>query len=293
MVNYYKNKAAVCVFALPALLVFTIVVFWPILQTLQRSFYEWNGLGSGSFIGTANYERLLEDNIFYTSVKNGLLFALVLVVFQIGIGTVLALAVSDNTFRGKKILRTSYFIPVVLSTTVVCQLWLLMYNSQYGMINNFFSLLGLSYQQDWLNSKATAIFAIAIVNAWQYMGYHFSILFTAIKSIPENYYEAAIIDGAGKFKAHLKVTLPLLAETYRFCLIWAITGGLGAFSQIFIMSNGGPGTMTYTLTFLMYRSAFKMNEFGYGCASAMVLVAEALLATFIINKLVARERITY
>jgi raffinose/stachyose/melibiose transport system permease protein len=91
----------------------------------------------------------------------------------------------------------------------------------------------------------------------------------------------------------MAVTLPLLAETYKFCLVLAITGGLNAFAQMLIMTNGGPGTTTYTLTFLMYRSAFRVGEFGYGCASAAVLVLECLLVTLAINKFVAREKITY
>jgi raffinose/stachyose/melibiose transport system permease protein len=250
-------------------------------------------LSAGTFIGLKNYTRLFHDRIFWVSFKNGLIFAAVLVVFQIGLGTLLALLVSDAAVKGRKFLRISYFIPVVLSVTVVCQLWLSVYNGQYGLINKLFELLGLSYRQDWLSSEKTAIIAIALVNAWQFMGYHFALLLAAVKSVPEQYMEAARIDGASKFRAHMAVTLPLLAETYKFCLVLAITGGLNAFAQMLIMTNGGPGTTTYTLTFLMYRSAFRVGEFGYGCASAAVLVLECLLVTLAINKFVAREKITY
>lgn len=293
MEKYLKNRTAICIFTLPTLILFTIIVFYPITQTFYRSLFNWNGLGNAKFILFDNYTRLFKDDLFYKALVNGLIFAAVLVVFQIGIGTVLALVVSDQTVRGRKFLRITYFIPVVLSVTVVCQLWLSIYNGEYGMFNRLMERMGTEYRQDWLSDEKTAIFAIAVVNAWQYMGYHFALLFAAIRSIPEHYYEAARIDGAGKFRAHLAVTIPLLAETYKFCLVLAVTGGLNAFAQMFIMTGGGPGNATYTLTYMMYRSAFRINEYGYGCASAAFLVIECLVATIIINKLIARERITY
>ncbi|HHW00344.1 MAG TPA: sugar ABC transporter permease [Clostridiaceae bacterium] len=293
MHKYLKNKVAIIVFTLPALVVFSIIVFYPIIQTFYKSMFDWNGLGKGTFIFLDNYVRLLGDRLFYTSLRNGLIFAAVLVILQIGIGTFLALAVSDVTLKGRSFLRVTYFIPVVLSITVVCQLWLSIYNEELGLINKLMEQLGLSYRQHWLSSEKGAIYAIAVVNAWQYMGYHFALIFAAVKSLPEQYFEAARIDGAGKIKAHLNITIPLLYETYKFCLILAITGGLNAFANMFIMTNGGPGDATYTLTFLMYRSAFRVNEFGYGCAAAAVLVIECLLATIIINKLFGREQITY
>ncbi|MCG8500536.1 MAG: sugar ABC transporter permease [Firmicutes bacterium] len=293
MEKYLRDRTAIAVFILPTLLLFTIVVFNPILQTFYRSMFEWDGLSEAQFIFFDNFTRLFQDRLFYDSMYNGLLFAAVLVVLQIGIGTFLVLAVTDSAIKYRKFLRISYFIPVVLSITVACQLWLSVYNGEYGLLNKFFETLGISYRQDWLNSEKGAIFAIAVVNAWQYMGYHFAILLAAVKSIPEQYFEAARIDGAGKVRAHLSITLPLLVEAYRFCFVLAITGGLNAFANMFIMTGGGPGTATYTLTYMMYRSAFRVNEFGYGCASATMLVVQCLIATIIINKLFGRESVTY
>jgi len=231
--------------------------------------------------------------LFFTSLNNGLIFAAIITITQIGLGTILAFAVADASFKGRKLLRISFFIPVVLSVTVVCQLWLSMYNSEYGLINKIFELIGLEYKQDWLSDSKTAIIAIAFVNAWQYMGYHFALLLAGVKSIPEQYMEAARIDGATKLQAIIKINIHMMAETYKFCLVFAITGGLNAFANMFIMTSGGPGTSTYTLTYLMYRSAFRVGEFGYGSAAAAILVLECLLATLIINRLIARDRISY
>jgi len=293
MNKYMGNKTAILLFTLPTLLLFTVLVFWPIIQVFYRSMFEWDGLTPGTFIFLDNYKRLFQDPLFYKSLYNGFIFAVILAVLQIGIGTVLALTISENWIRGRKFLRISYFIPVVLSITVVCQLWLAMYNAEYGMINKIFAALGLDYRQDWLSDTKTAIYAIAIVNAWQYMGYHFALLLAAARSIPEHFLEAARIDGAERWKAHWKISIPLMQETYKFCLVLAITGGLNAFANMYIMTSGGPGTSTYTLTYMMYRSAFRVGEFGYGTASAAMLVIECLIVTFAINRLVARERLVY
>lgn len=293
MNKFLGNKTAILLFIMPALLLYTVMVFYPIAQTFFRSMYEWDGLSEGTFIWFDNYTRLFQDSLFFTSVYNGLIFAVIITITQIGIGSILAFAVADTKFKGRKILRISFFIPVVLSITVVCQLWLSIYNGEYGLINKVFELLGLEYKQDWLSSSKSAIIAIAFVNAWQYMGYHFALLLAGVKSVPEQYMEAARIDGATKLQAILKINIPMMAETYKFCLVFAITGGLNAFANMFIMTSGGPGTSTYTLTYLMYRSAFRVGEFGYGSAAAAVLVIECLIATLIINRLIARERISY
>lgn len=280
-------------FVSPACLIFTVMVFYPILCMILKSFTNWDGLNQSDFIGLKNYTALFQDPIFYTAVKNGLIFAGVILVVQISVATVLALSMLDTDLRLKRFLRISYFIPVVLSVTVVCQLWLSLLNADYGMFNKIFEFMGLSYRQNWLSGENTAIFAVIASNAWQYMGYHFILLLTAARSVPEQYFEAARIDGCSKWTAHLRITIPLMQESYKFCIVLAVTGGLNAFSNMYIMTKGGPGTATYTLTYLMQRSAFKIGEYGYGCATAVVLLLECLFATMVVNRFVARETVTY
>lgn len=293
MQSFFSNKKAIAIFVLPSLLLFTIIVFYPLAQIFIKSFYDWNGLSKGTFIGLENYTRLFEDTTFKISIKNGLIFAAFLTIYQIGLGTVLAFAASNIKTKAGGFFRIVYFLPVVLSVTVVCQLWLSVFNSEYGLLNKIFEMIGMAFSQDWLSERDNAIYVVAFVNAWHYLGYQFALILAGIKSIPSHYYEAAQIDGASPFQAHLKITVPMLAETYRFCLVLAITGGLNAFTQMFIMTNGGPGTSTYTLTYMMYSSAFRASEYGYGMASASFLVIECLIATIVINKLIAKENIVY
>lgn len=277
------NKKVIALFVLPTLILFTVIVFYPIVQTFYRSFFDWNGLNKAEFTGLENYKELFQDDLFFESMKNGLIFAGILVVFQVGMATILTMILMNRKIRFQRFFRSAYFIPAVLSVTVVCQLWSAIYNPEWGLINKIFSLFGLSYRQNWLSSISLAIVAVAFVNVWQYMGYQICIIYSSAKAIPEEYMEAAKIDGASELQMDRHILLPMLKDTFKMSFIFAITGGLNAFAHMSILTKGGPGTSTYTLTYMTFRNAFTVGSFGYGCTSAMLLVAQCLLATLIIN----------
>lgn len=293
MKKYLGNKRVIIFLIAPAMILISVMVLYPMLVLVVHSFTEWDGLNPATFNGISNYIKLFKDPIFYTGLTNGLIFAGLQALIQIPLATLLAFAVKHSGRIEKKFFRISYYIPAVLSITVVSQLWLSMYNADNGLINKLFELLGISYRQNWLGDEHWAIVAITMVNIWQFTGYQFILLLSAVNSIPDHYFEAARIDGCTKAQAHIKITIPLMQETYKYCLIIAITGGLNAFASMNIMTGGGPGTSTYTLTYLMYRSAFKIGNYGYGCTSAVMLVVQCLIVSIIINRLVARERIVY
>lgn len=277
------NKRIIALFTFPALALFTVIVFYPILQTFYRSFFDWNGLTAPTFTGLKNYKKLFADNLFYESMKNGLLFAGILVVFQVGLATIFALILMNPKIRAKRFFRSAFFIPAVLSVTVVCQLWGAIYNPEWGLINKIFDLFGSSFRQDWLSSMDCAIVAVAFVNVWQFAGYQLCIIYSNAKSIPEEYMEAAKIDGATQLQLSRYILIPLLKSTYKMSFIFAITGGLNAFAHMNILTKGGPGTSTYTLTYMTFRSAFTVGKYGYGCTSAVLLVIQCLVATVLIN----------
>ena len=293
MKKYLGNKRVIIFLIAPTMILISVMVLYPMLVLVVHSFTEWDGLNPATFNGISNYIKLFKDPIFYTGLKNGLIFAGLQALIQIPLATLLAFAVKHSGRIEKKFFRISYYIPAVLSITVVSQLWLSMYNADNGLINKLFELLGISYRQNWLGDEHWAIVAITMVNIWQFTGYQFILLLSAVNSIPDHYFEAARIDGCTKAQAHIKITIPLMQETYKYCLIIAITGGLNAFASMNIMTGGGPGTSTYTLTYLMYRSAFKIGNYGYGCTSAVMLVVQCLIVSIIINRLVARELIVY
>ncbi len=282
MKKYMGNKLAIFLFVLPALAIFIIFDFCPIIQVFAYSFTDWNGLTTPTFLGLKNYIDLFNDRVFYTSNRNQLIFAVIITLYQMFFATVFAITISDKKMKGRKFLRVAYFIPVILSVTVVCQLWSAILSGQ-GLLNKLFETFGSDYTQNWLGDRYKAIYVIAFVNAWQWMGYQFALIVAGIKSIPADYYEAAKIDGCSNVKAHMKITIPLLAETYKFCLIISLTGGIKAFTEMNILTGGGPNKSTFTLTYMMYNAAFKKSDYGYGLASASIMVIECMLVMLLIN----------
>ena len=270
MKRYLSNRWAIIAFIAPALLLFGTFVFFPLIQVFVYSFTEWDGVNPATFTGLDNYRKLFSYSAFKVANLNGLKFGAVITVYQIVLATIFAIAVSDKRVRCRKFFRTAYFIPVVLSVTVVCQLWTSIMEPTNGLINAIARAMGLDWQQNWLGKRYEAIYAIAFVNAWQWMGYQFALIVAGIKSIGEEYYEAAEIDGATALKSHWYITLPLLKDTYNFCLLISVTGS-------------GPGTATYTLTYIMYRQAFVSHKYGYGLASAAILVLECLAVILVLN----------
>jgi len=295
MNSYLNKKTAIFIFVFPFLALYTSIMAYPILQVFIKSFYNWDGITEPIFTGFDNYKALWSDPDFLPSLKNGLIFAGVILIYQQGVATILAFlfTMKGLHLRGSKFFKTSFFIPVVLSVTVVGQLWVQIYNYEHGLLNRILGLFGENFKHAFLSDPNSAIYAVAFTNGWQFMGMMFVFIYTAIKSIPEQYFEAAIIDGASPFTLHRKITLPLLQETYKFTIVMSITGGLKAFDNMFVMTGGGPGGSTMTLTYMMFKSAFQKGEFGYGSASAVILVIECLLFLVLINKFVARDRIIY
>lgn len=293
MKKVFGNKTAILVFTMPTLLIFTIVIFFPILRTLAMSFYDWDGLNKPDFISFDNYARIFKSSDFLISTKNSIIFSLFITIYQIGLGSVMAVLISNKKLPGKKIFRSSYFIPVVLSVTVVSQLWLSIYHTEFGLLNKLFEILGLSYRQSWLSQFDTAIFAVAVTDAWKGMGYHMVIIYAGLKGIPEHYLEAATIDGASPVRKFFSVTLPLMAETYKICLMLCLTFGFRVFEQVFIMTRGGPGNATSTMAMMLYKAVFSLQKFGYGCAIAIVIVIQCIIVMLAINRFIARERVTY
>lgn len=283
------DKKAIFVFTMPCIMFFGLIAFYPVLQTTVKSFYDWDGLTAGSFTGLENYSRLFQDRVFLRSFRNGLTVACVLVVLEVGLGLFLTLVLMNPKIKCRKFIKSSLFIPVVLSVTVVCQLWSSILNPEIGLINRIFEMLGFSWQQDWLSDKTFAIYIIALVNAWQYMGYQFVIIYSSANAVPTDYLEAASIDGAGRWQINFHILLPMLKDTLRTCMIFAVTGGFNIYAQMQLLTKGGPGTATYSLTYMTFRSAFKLRKYGYGCASAVLLILQCLLAIGVIN-LVLGER---
>lgn len=280
------NKKYIAIFVLPAFIVFLLIVAVPLVISGVYSLVQYDGMGSMSFIGLKNYADLfLADKYFSKALLNSLILAAASVFIQLPLSLLLALTLAKGV-KGEKFFRTVYFVPVVISGMVIGQLWMKIFNSEYGILNIFIRFLGFrDFEFAWLSTPSTAFLATVIPSIWQYIGYHMLILYAGIKSIPGDYYEAARIDGATNGQIARKITLPLLAPVLKICTVFALTGSLRAFDLIYVMTSGGPNHASEVPATLMYNNLFRRGLYGYGSAQAFFIVLECLLFTLIVNRM--------
>lgn len=287
------NKVAIALFVLPPLLLFSGLLIVSIICSAYYSTLDWSGFGEGVFIGLGNYQEMFSSDIFCSSVKNSLLLAFITLMIQLPIALIFALILAAG-IKGESVYRTIYFVPVTLSTVVIGQLWLKIYNPNYGVLNVLLRSLGLdSWTQNWLGDVNTALFSAFVPIIWQHIGYHMLLLYTAIKSIPKDIYESASIDGATGAKAAIKITLPLITPTLKICAIFVITGSLKAFDMIYVLTNGGPVNSTEVPSSLMFNNIFNINRYGYGSSIAIFILVECVLIAFLLQKFVKTKQVEY
>lgn len=281
-----SRKSYIAIFILPALLLFVGFTIIPLIISGTYSLFDYDGIGTMSFVGLRNFIDLFQkDRYFGKAVINSLILVAASLVIQLPVSMALALTLSRGV-KGEKFFRTVYFLPVVISSMVIGQLWMKIFNSEYGLLNSLLHGLGWTdFNYSWLSNPKTAFLSTVVPAVWQYIGYHMLIFYAGIKSISTDYYEAAQIDGATKWQVTRKITLPLLAPTIKTCMIFSVTGSLKAFDLIYVMTGGGPNHASEVPATLMYNNLFRKGLYGYGSAQAFFVVIESLLFTFILNRM--------
>ncbi len=225
------------------------------------------------------------------SVKNSSILALLSVFIQLPIALVLALILSRG-IKGDKFFRTVYFIPVIISTVVIGQLWMKIYNSDYGLLNTVLGKIGLKFlQNQWIGNTKTALGAVFVAILWQYIGYHMLLMYASAKSISPELYEAATIDGANELTIASRITIPLIKPILKVCVVFAVIGSFKAFDLIYVVTHGGPLHASEVPTTLMYTTIFTRYQYGYGSAMAIFIIAECLLCTGLIQKLFGKDTV--
>ncbi len=282
-----KDKKAIFLFTFPTFIIFTLIVVLPIFFSIHYSTLKWDGFSQGIMVGFSNYKKLFVNNTdgFMQSVLNSIILALISVGIQLPIAMLLALILARG-IRGERFFRTVYFIPVILSTVVIGQLWSKIYNADYGMLNTVLKAIGLGKcSHAWLADTHTALTAVFIVMLWQYIGYYMLLMYAGAKSISPDIYEAARIDGANERQIAFRITIPLMKPIIGVCVIFSVTGSFKAFDLIYVMTGGGPMHSTEVPTTLMYTTIFNRYQYGYGSAMAIFIIIECLVVTMIIKKL--------
>ncbi|GHV12489.1 ABC transporter permease [Spirochaetia bacterium] len=291
MEKIIRDKKAILIFVLPGLLFYFFIIIMPIFRSFYYSLLGWNGINKAAFIGLGNFFSLITDvnkNV-YPSVGHSLVLAALSVFIQLPISLVLALLLNGGV-KGEKFFRTVYFIPVIISTVIIGELWKKIYHPTYGILNVLLGAMGLdSLAQEWLGSTNTALFAAFIPMIWQYIGYHMLLMYTAAKAISRDIYEAARVDGASDFAISLRITIPQMLPMIKACIIFAIIGSLKSFDLIYILTKGGPMGATEVPSTLMYNEIFTRYAYGYGSAIAVFIVFECLFFTVLVQNIFPKD----
>ena len=272
------NKRNIVILCLPAMLLLILFVIYPLFQIGVMSFQKTDGLSPAIFNGIANYKKLFGDEPFIRANLQSIGLCFLAIVFNAFLGVFIAIVLSGLSKKAQKIIRTTYILPMVLSVSVISQLWLSIYHADWGLLNTFLTAIGLSsWTNQWLISPNTAMLCVAIVGMWWMFGMDLLLAFSGIKAIPETVYEAAELDGCSFWQMAVHITLPLLKNVTLTCVIISATGGLFTFPQVYIMTGGGPGDLTQTIMMYMYRQAFSNQRYGLGAAVAVVAIIEMSL----------------
>jgi raffinose/stachyose/melibiose transport system permease protein len=285
------GRWSMLLWAAPSVVLLAVFVYYPVLENLRLSLFRWSPFEKETFIGLDNYRTLLGDPVAWGALFNNTAYAVVSVVCQVAGGLILAAVVEELVHgRLKGLLRTVYFIPAVLSLTVVGLLFTFVYNPQIGIVNGFLHALGLnSWRHSWLGESATAIWSIIAMSQWQNVGYLMVLFIVAMQRIPRDLYECAYIDGASRIQAFRHITVPLVRQMTLLATIITISGAFLVLNEVWVMTAGGPNNASHTLASWLYKSAFFNDQFGYASAIAVVIFLITMGAA-IVQLFLARGR---
>jgi raffinose/stachyose/melibiose transport system permease protein len=265
-------------FLIPAIVGFALFFVWPVASSIFYSLTNWNGLNPQShFIGLKNYIDLFHDSVMMSAVKHTLLYAILMTLLQNLLAVPLAVALDAN-LRTKNVLRLVFFMPAVLSPLVVGFLWSYMMSPNTGL------LWSMGWQINFLGNPHIVMYSLIFVSVWQFTGWAAVIYLANLQGISQDYYEAAKIDGAGRWKQFLHVTFPLLAPAITINVINSMVGSLKIFDIVMSMTQGGPGTSSETITTILIKRAFTEYRYGYGSAIAVMFLAITAAISLILLK---------
>ncbi|WP_455352010.1 carbohydrate ABC transporter permease [Streptomyces sp. SYSU K217416] len=303
-----KYRFIVGFLAVP-LALYAVFVIWPFIQSIYYSFTDWTGLSPDfTMVGFDNYSRMLDDDIFWKSLQHSLWFALLLPLVTLGLALFFAFMLNVGGrrrkgaaiagVRGSSFYKIAYFFPQVLSIAIVALLFQFAYNPNEGAINGALRAVGLdSFQPGWLGDPDLALWCVMAVLVWSTVGF-FVVLFSAgMASIPKDFYEAALLDGASRFTTFFKITLPLLWDTVQSGWVYMGILALGAESfavvQIMTVGPGGPDYSTTVLTLYVYQTAFRDGQAAYATTIGVALLVVTLAFAAVVMRLGRRERLEF
>ncbi|MCE2593337.1 sugar ABC transporter permease [Motilimonas cestriensis] len=283
----FENRKQLSTLLLPAIVVLGLLTAYPIISVVYNAFLSVDiGSGQHHFVGMANFAELFDDFFFVTAIQNTLLFTVVASTAQVLLGLVLALLFHRN-FPGRRFALPVIIYPMMISTLVCSSIWRSWYHYDFGFLNAAFVSVGLP-PQEWLFNPDFALYAIAIVDTWQWTPMAFLIILAGLQSVPKDISDAAMVDGATGWKSTLYITLPLIQKQILLAFLLRSIDTFKLFDKVYVMTGGGPGNATETLSMFVYKYGFRFFDLGMASASSLVMLAISLAMTLIYAKRVMK-----
>ena len=271
-----ENSAIAYLFILPQVVGFLVFGFLPLLANIVLVFFDWDILTPPRYLGLANIQRLVNDPIFWRALLNTVLYSVQYVVPCLIISLGLALLLNQR-IGGMAFFRSAYYLPVITSYVIAAIIWEWMFDANIGLLNQWLAMIGLGPVR-WLLDDRFALTSLVLMAIWKNAGYSVLIYLAALQNIPQEYLEAAKIDGAGRWQVFFHITRPLLQPTTFLVAVMLTIWSFQSFAQPYLMTNGGPNRSTTTLVYYLYQQGFEFYDFGYAAlvATAMTLIVFAV-----------------
>jgi multiple sugar transport system permease protein len=268
----HRDGLAAVGFLSPSAVSFVLFVVIPTVGVLVLSLFHWNLLSAGRFVGLDNFERLLTDQRLRNVYGSTTYMALAILAINVGVGLLLAVLLETKMPRWLRgVFRLSYLFPFVVSASAVALIWRFLLNKDFGVVNYWIGQLGLD-RTDWLGSSAWTPISIIIVTSWKTMGFSILVYIAGLRAIPNEYREAAVVDGAGAWARFRHVTLPLLSPTVLFLVVINTISAFQLFAEPRVLTQGGPGDASRSIVEYVYDTAFQSFDLGYASAVALTLM---------------------
>lgn len=276
-----RDGLAAAAFLAPSAASFLIFVLAPTVGVIALSFFSWNLLSDGRFIGTENFERIFTDSRLVDVYRSTTFMALSILAVNIIVGLLLAVLLETRMPRWLRgFFRLSFLFPFVVSSSAVALIWRFLFNKDLGLINYWLGLVGLD-RVDWLGSSAWAPIAVIIVSSWKTLGFSILVYIAGLQSIPASLKEAAIVDGANAWQRFWRITLPLLSPTVFFLVVINTINAFQIFAEPRVLTQGGPGDSSRTVVQYIYDTAFQSFDLGYASTISITLMLILIILTLI------------
>ena len=281
-----KDTFIIILFLAPALIIFFGLIIYPVLNTIYLSFFIWKGIfGSPlKFVGLNNFINVLKSPSFFKALLNSFYFMIGGFLILMPLSFILALLITSK-LRGTKLMKTSFFMPIMLSGTAIALMWVYILNPTYGALNVILKAVGLDFlAKEWLSTPTLNIWSIVLVNEWTYAGYNMLIFAAGLIAIPNSIYESAELDGCTGIKKLIYISIPLSKESFKIFSILCITGCLKVFDLVWAMTKGGPNRTSEVPATLLYNEAFTFKSFGTSSAIGVILLLLGIILSFLLTK---------